>query len=479
MKRSVCRLAFVLLSGFILLSALAVDAKRTSTTVRKERHETAQKVERTRGKIKTNVANTRRQMAALQTIEAQISRSDARIKSLTERADSISARVEVLSDSIEGMQQRIKMLQASFASSLRTIRRQRQLSSAASYIFSSSSFTEARKRMRYLGELSKWESEKAAELKTTATALDLKKVELDSVKVLLARDIEALKVQKASLEVQRTEADVLVSKLKKQGRQLEVALAEQQSQIKQLDDELNRVIEEEIRIAQEEAKRKAAEEEKRKIEEAKRKAAEEAKLKAAEAAKLKAAEENAKKDKKEKGKNKPAKGGKKQPKEEPQVEQPQSAVAPTQKSESTVSKSPISSNFADAKGRLPMPVSDSYIVVSDFGRHTHQELSKVQVQNNGIDIETVPGASALAVYPGVVSMIIVMDGYHNVVLVRHGEYLTVYAGISTLEVRKGQAVRAGQSLGKIYSDTADENRTRLHFEVRHEKDKLDPAEWLK
>ena len=126
-----------------------------------------------------------------------------------------------------------------------------------------------------------------------------------------------------------------------------------------------------------------------------------------------------------------------------------------------------------------MPVSGSAVIVSDFGRHTHKELSKVEVQNNGIDIETTPGASAVAVYPGTVSMVIVMDGYHNVVLVRHGEYLTVYAGIAELAVHKGQEVSAGQALGKLYYDPADGGRPRLHFEVRHEKDKLNPADWLR
>lgn len=126
-----------------------------------------------------------------------------------------------------------------------------------------------------------------------------------------------------------------------------------------------------------------------------------------------------------------------------------------------------------------MPVSGPAVIVSDFGRHTHQEFTKVEVQNNGIDIETSPGASALAVYPGTVSMVIVMDGFHNVVLVRHGEYLTVYAGITDLAVHKGEQVSAGQPLGKIYSDPADGNRTRLHFEVRREKEKLNPSLWLR
>ena len=101
------------------------------------------------------------------------------------------------------------------------------------------------------------------------------------------------------------------------------------------------------------------------------------------------------------------------------------------------------------------------------------------MQNNGIDFETEPGASARAVHEGTVSMIIVMEGYHNVVLVRHGEYLTVYAGLSDLAVRKGQHLNAGDRIGTVFVDSSDDNRTRLHFEVRHEKEKLDPAQWLR
>ncbi len=65
------------------------------------------------------------------------------------------------------------------------------------------------------------------------------------------------------------------------------------------------------------------------------------------------------------------------------------------------------------------------------------------------------------------------------VLLRHGEYLTVYAGLNNLRVRKGDKVKAGQLLGDVFSDPADGNRTKLHFEVRHEKTKLDPSKWLK
>lgn len=126
-----------------------------------------------------------------------------------------------------------------------------------------------------------------------------------------------------------------------------------------------------------------------------------------------------------------------------------------------------------------MPVDGNATIVSNFGRRTHTEFARVEVQNNGIDIEAASGANVLAVHDGTVSMIILMDGFRNVVLVRHGEYLTVYAGLENLNVRKGDYVHAGQSIGTLHTIPGDEHGTRLHFEVRHEKEKLDPRQWLR
>ncbi len=310
--------------------------------------------------------------------------------------------------------------------------------------------------MRYLKELSNWESETAQELKKEAALLRIRKSRMDSIRKAREADLAQVRTRKKQLEEDRLEAKHLVEKLKSQSRRLEEVLAEQQARARRLDDELNRIIEEEAR--------KAAEEERRR-----RQAAEEARLKKAREDSIAAAKER-KKDKKTQKTQKPQK-----PQTAPAPVQP----APAQDTPPKPAKEPVSGDFVSAKGRLPMPVSGPAVIVSDFGRHTHRQLSKVEVQNNGIDIETTAGASAVAVYPGVVSMVIVMDGYNNVVLVRHGEYLTVYAGISDLNVHKGQTVSQGQALGRIYSDPADGNRTRLHFEVRHEKDKLNPAEWLR
>lgn len=438
MRRFLILLLIALLTASSGTGIAEAKKSRTASTVRQERRETKKKIERTRTRINDNSAQVRTQLADLDRLQAEIKASNSEIKRLGDTVDSLSQAAKTLADSVAANTARVEKLKASYSAALRTIRSQRQIASPTAYIFSSRSFTEARKRMRYLQELNRWQKDKACDLKEASRELEAQKEKLDSTRTRLSAGLASLRRQKAQLQTMQANANTLVSKLRKQGRQLEKELAAQQEKARRLDRELNRIIEEEAR--------KAAEEERRRRE-------------AEEAAKRKQQESASKP-------SKPAKPGK-------------PATSPTPNRHKPPTGTPAASSFEKAKGKLPMPVSGNAVIVSEFGRHTHESLGRVEVQNNGIDIETTPGSYAVAVYPGVVSMVIVMEGYHNVVLVRHGAYLTVYAGLGELNVRKGQEVKAGQALGLIYSDPADSNRTRLHFEVRHEKDKLNPGEWLR
>ncbi|MDE7396456.1 MAG: M23 family metallopeptidase, partial [Muribaculum sp.] len=121
----------------------------------------------------------------------------------------------------------------------------------------------------------------------------------------------------------------------------------------------------------------------------------------------------------------------------------------------------------------------NYRIVRGFGKPQHPQLPKVTINNSGIDIEATKGATANAVFDGKVSAIFQQPGFNNIVMLRHGEYLTIYANLVNISVKNGDTVAAGQSIGTIYSDSADNDRTTLHFEIRHEKEKLDPTIWLK
>ena len=138
----------------------------------------------------------------------------------------------------------------------------------------------------------------------------------------------------------------------------------------------------------------------------------------------------------------------------------------------------MSGSFEKNKGKLPFPLSGSYKIVAHFGRQKHPELRYVQTENSGIDIVTTPGTKARAVFNGVVSRIFVTPGYNSTIIVRHGNYLTIYANLSEVYVRAGEKVSTGQNLGKIYSDSQDGNRTILTFQLWKERKKLNPELWL-
>lgn len=144
----------------------------------------------------------------------------------------------------------------------------------------------------------------------------------------------------------------------------------------------------------------------------------------------------------------------------------------------TKAEKALSDNFASNRGRLPYPVAGSYTIVSRFGEQQHEQLKYVRTNNNGIDIQTTPGTDARAVFKGVVTRIFTVPGFNHSIIVRHGNYLTVYSNLSQVYVKTGDRVDTRQALGRIFSDPEEQNATILHFQLWKEKTKLNPAPWL-
>jgi len=134
------------------------------------------------------------------------------------------------------------------------------------------------------------------------------------------------------------------------------------------------------------------------------------------------------------------------------------------------------SDFHLSKGKLPWPVVNG-VVVSQFGEHQHPVLKYVKVNNNGVDIQSSHSNEARAVFSGVVSRVVPIPGYNKAVLIRHGQFLTVYANLDMVHVNKGQNVTNKTVIGTIYSGDGD-NSGVLHFEIWEESVKLNPESWL-
>jgi septal ring factor EnvC (AmiA/AmiB activator) len=136
----------------------------------------------------------------------------------------------------------------------------------------------------------------------------------------------------------------------------------------------------------------------------------------------------------------------------------------------------LSDNFANNKGKLPWP-TERGIISSTYGEHNHPVLQRVKVKNNGIDILTEKGAIARAIFNGEVTRVISVPNFNNVVIIRHGEYLTVYSNLDEVYVSKGQRVETKQKIGLIYTNQK-ENKTEMHFEIWKAKDLMNPSLWL-
>jgi septal ring factor EnvC (AmiA/AmiB activator) len=137
----------------------------------------------------------------------------------------------------------------------------------------------------------------------------------------------------------------------------------------------------------------------------------------------------------------------------------------------------LGNSFAGNKGGLPWPVTQGTIT-SHFGKQPHPVLEGVFVNNNGIDITTTPDAVARAVFDGEVTGVTNVPGSGWLVIVRHGEFLTVYAKLEEVFVKQGDKVKTKQNIGKISRDSED-NQTILHFEVwKSGIGKMDPEQWL-
>ncbi|OJJ21033.1 hypothetical protein BKI52_10695 [marine bacterium AO1-C] len=132
--------------------------------------------------------------------------------------------------------------------------------------------------------------------------------------------------------------------------------------------------------------------------------------------------------------------------------------------------------FARSKGRLPYPTQG--VVVRKFGTYKHPLFKDVKIDSRGIDIQTKRSATVKAVYAGKVSTVATIPGMGGkVVMLQHGNYFTVYAKMKSVRVKPGNTVKAGQTLGRVY--TAKDGTTQLQFQVWKDSQLLNPAHWLR
>lgn len=136
----------------------------------------------------------------------------------------------------------------------------------------------------------------------------------------------------------------------------------------------------------------------------------------------------------------------------------------------------VAGGFEANQGRLPWPIEKGHIS-GTFGKHPHPVYKEVIIDNKGIYLQTTKGASARAVYEGQVSSCFVMNNTYAVII-QHGNYRSVYSGLSKLSVKQGDKVSTKQAIGTIYTNPDEDNKTELYFQIYKDRTILNPSLWL-
>lgn len=136
----------------------------------------------------------------------------------------------------------------------------------------------------------------------------------------------------------------------------------------------------------------------------------------------------------------------------------------------------ISNDFVKNKGRLPWP-TEKGIITEKYGEHWHAVLRGVKVRNNGVDITTTKNAEVRCIFDGEVSMMVAIPGGNYAVIVKHGNYFTVYQNLVRVSVKKGDKVKTKQKLGIAFTEDNEETGV-IQFQVWKENEKLNPEDWI-
>lgn len=373
------------------------------------------------------------QLKGLAALTGQIEERRRYILTINNDVESIERELSSLGRQLTRLQRDLKDKKKKYESSVQYLYKNRSIEEKLMFIFSAKSLAQTYRRMRYEREYATYQRLQGEEVLKKQEQLNRKKAELQQVKAAKEGLLKEREEEKVKLEAQEKEQKLLVANLKKKQRGLQNELNKKRREANQLNARIDRLIAEEI----EKARKRAAEEARR--EAAARKKAGEKTATASTSAKPKA--------------------------------QPLDTYSMSKADRE------LSGNFANNRGKLPMPITGAYIITSHYGQYSVEGLRNVKLDNKGIDIQGKPGAQARAIFNGKVAAVFKLNGLFNI-LVRHGNYISVYCNLSSALVKQGDDVTTKQTLGQIFSDGADNGRTVLHFQLRKEKEKLNPEPWL-
>lgn len=422
--RNLRAFVFLVLTVFCLLPAPSFSqqtAKQKKEQLQKQMKKLQDEIKLISAAIKSTSAKKEKNMGEILSLQAKI-------KSRKKLIDNINYQINDLDETIDRTQQdivakssEVEKMKADYAKLLRKSYENIMLQNQTAFLLSSPTFYDAIRRYNYLLKIAEYRRNQAKAIQKSIGELEEKKEDLQEDKTQKENLLLKQTAQQQALENEKKEKDAAVALLQEKEKKLRKSQVEKSKAVQQLNNKIQAIIEEEIRLA----KKKAEE--------------------------LARSRPGTTKD--------------------VSIKKGTTETMPL-----TPEEQALSTSFSNNKGKLPWPVVRGH-VVSPFGKHAHPVIKGVMVENNGVDIKTEAGAEARSIFGGTVVSVFSLPTTQNCVIVKHGEFFTVYSNIETVSVKPNQKIAVKQSLGKLHNDKS-EDLTKVHVEIWRGKDKLDPELWL-
>ena len=430
------RLFVILVSSLWLAIPLSAQSNKLIRELEGKRGALQKQIAETESILQNTKKDVGSQLNGLAALTGQIEERKRYILAINNDVETIERELVSLNRQLNSLEKDLKEKKKKYEASVQYLYKNKSIEEKLMFIFSAKNLGQTYRRMRYVREYATYQRLQGEEILKKQEQIRKKKAERQQVKAAKEGLLKERENEKTKLEAQEKEKRTLVANLQKKQKGLQSEVNKKRREANQLNARIDRLIAEEI----ERARKRAAEEARR------------------EAAARKKADTN--------GKGASKTGTAAKPKSEPL-------------DAFTMSKADreLSGSFVANRGKLPMPISGPYIITSRYGQYSVEGLRNVKLDNKGIDIQGKPGAQARAIFDGKVAAVFQLNGLFNV-LIRHGNYISVYCNLSSVSVKSGDTVSTKQSIGQIFSDGADNGRTVLHFQLRREKEKLNPEPWL-
>ena len=444
-----------------------------------QRADIQKKIKEQEKALRANQADVKNRLKNLLVINSEIEDRQKTINNIEQDITHINGNIDMLTSQLNTLKEQLHERQAKYIKSMRYLAKHNSVQDKLMFIFSAQNFAQMYRRLRFVREYGAYQKAQGEQVRAKQQEVNTKFNQLQDAKAHKNNLLYKGKQEKTHLQNKQTEQQTMVDGLQKQQKTIVGIIADQRKKDAALNAQIDRLVAIEVEKARQraeaEAKRKAAA-----AEAARRRAAELARKKAANARALAERKEREAAERKERAEQAAREAAAQRQaaelKAKTEAERNRKEIAEAKEDAEEVARFSsadrlMNNGFEANRGRLPMPLTGNYRIVTHYGNYNVEGLRGVTLDNKGINIMGSAGSLARSVYDGEVSGVFGYSG-SMVVMVRHGAYISVYCNLKSVAVSKGQHVSTRQVLGSVGGENV------LQFRLYKEKARLNPEQWL-